>query len=394
MALCAVGAGCTVDDEWRAGGFAVDRVERDAFYVVPDDVGTGSPGELVRSERLVGAPEGAVAWRVLYRSTDARGDELVTSAVVVAPDGPGPDSRRPVVAWGHPTTGTAPRCAPSRGVDPFVLIEGLTDFIDAGYTVVAADYPGMGVAGPSSYLIGGTAAHAVLDSVRAARSIPDAGAGDDLLLWGHSQGGHAALFAAQEAGEYAPELTLRGVAVAAPAAELTDLLRADIDQVSGVTIGSYALDAYAGFYGPDTSGVELSTVLTEPAQASIDAMSAMCLLGQQHALHALARPLVGDFLTRDLATTAPWDELLAENTPGGAPIDVPVLVAQGLADRLVVPRTTDAFVERLCASGEHVEYRTYERIDHGLVAERALPAVRPWFEAVLAGDDVPNTCSG
>ena len=401
--MSVIGAACTVDDEWRAGGFAVDRVERDEFYVVPDDVGTGSPGALIRTERLVGAPEGAVAWRVLYRSTDARGDELVTSAVVVAPDAAapdgrglersGPDPRRPVLAWGHPTTGTAPGCAPSRGVDPFVLIEGLTDFVDAGYVVVAADYPGMGVAGPSSYLIGGTAAHAVLDSVRAARSIPEAAAGDELLLWGHSQGGHAVLFAAQEVEEYAPELELRGVAVAAPAAELAELLRADIDQVSGVTIGSYALDAYAGFYGPDTPGAELSSVLTEPAQASIDAMSAMCLLGQQHALHALARPLVGDFLTRHLATTAPWDDLLAENTPGGAPIDVPVLVAQGLADRLVVPRTTDAFVERLCAAGERVEYRTYERIDHGLVAERALPAVRPWFAALLAGDDVPDTCS-
>ena len=392
--MSVIGAACTVDDEWRAGGFAVDRVERDEFYVVPEDVGTGSPGELVRTERLVGAPEGAVAWRVLYRSTDARGDELVTSAVVVAPAEPGrPDPRRPVVAWGHPTTGTAPRCAPSRGVDPFVLIEGLTDFIDAGYAVVAADYPGMGVDGPSSYLIGGTAAHAVLDSVRAARSIPDVGAGDELLLWGHSQGGHAVLYAAQEVEEYAPELELRGVAVAAPAAELTELLRDDIDQVSGVTIGSYALDAYAGFYGPETPGAELSSVLSESAQASIDAMAAMCLLGQQHALHALARPLVGDFLTRDLATTAPWDDLLAENTPGGVPIDVPVLVAQGLADRLVVPRTTDAFVDRLCASGEHVEYRTYERIDHGLVAERALPAVRPWFAALLAGDDVPDSCS-
>ena len=389
-----VAAGCTVDDEWRAGGFAADRVERDEFYVVPDDLGDGPAGELIRSERLLGAPRGAVGWRVLYRSTDARGDDVVVSGVVVAPDGSGPDSARPVLSWGHPTTGAAPRCAPSRGVDPFVLIEGLTGFIDAGYTVVATDYPGMGVEGPSSYLIGGTAGHAVLDAARAAQQIPAAGAGDDLLLWGHSQGGQAVLFAAQEAPDYAPEFDLHGVAVAAPAAELTALLTADIDHVAGVTIGSYALRAYADFYGPDTPGAELSTVLTADAQASIDEMSTMCLFGQQRALHALARPLVGNFLTEDLGTSAPWDELLAENTPGSEPIGVPVLVAQGLADQLVVPHTTDEFVERICDAGEHVEYRTYERIDHGLVAVRALPLVRPWFRALLAGESVPDTCPG
>ena len=177
-----------------------------------------------------------------------------------------------------------------------------------------------------------------------------------------------------------------------PAAELAALLHDDIDEVSGVTIGSYALQAYADFYGPDTPVAELSSVLTEPAQDSIDAMAELCLFGQQRELHALARPLVGDFLTHDLATTPPWDELLAENTPGGAPIRVPILVAQGLADRLVVPSTTDEFVERLCAAGEHVDHRSYERIDHGLIAERALPAVLQWFRALLDGEDVTDTC--
>lgn len=392
VAAALVGTACTVNDEWRATGFAVDDHESAEFYDVPSDLGPGSPGELIRSERLLGAPIGAVAWRVLYHSTDAHGDDVVVSGVVVAPDGSGPDSNRPVVSWGHPTTGVAPRCAPSRGFDPFVLIEGLKSFIDDGYTVVATDYPGMGVDGPSSYLIGGTAGHAVLDAVRAAQHIPTAGAGDRLLLWGHSQGGQAALFAAQDVAEYAPELDLLGVAVAAPAAELTALLDADIDQLSGVTIGSYALSAYAEFYGPDTPGAELSTVLTDDAQSVVPEMIELCLLGQTKKLHELAEPLVGNFVTADLATTAPWDELLDENTPGGAPIDAPVFVGQGRADKLVVPSTTDEYVARLCASGEHVDYRKFDRIGHGLAAIRSRPAVSAWFASLLAGAPVPDTC--
>jgi fermentation-respiration switch protein FrsA (DUF1100 family) len=44
--------------------------------------------------------------------------------------------------------------------------------------------------------------------VRAARQVQGANAGTRFAVWGHSQGGQAALFAGQLAGQYAPELTL------------------------------------------------------------------------------------------------------------------------------------------------------------------------------------------
>ncbi len=128
-------------------------------------------------------------------------------------------------------------CAPSNGVDPFLLVEGLPDLIRAGYVVAAPDYPGLGVAAPSSYLIGTSESRSLLDAVRAARQLPT-DAWSTTLLWGHSQGGHAVLFAALQAVAYAPELSVRAAAVAAPAADLGTLLDDDIGNVSGVTIGS------------------------------------------------------------------------------------------------------------------------------------------------------------
>jgi len=47
---------------------------------------------------------------------------------------------------------------------------------------------------------------------------------------------------------YAPELSVRAAAVAAPAADLGTLLDDDIGNVSGVTIGSYAFAAYQQAY--------------------------------------------------------------------------------------------------------------------------------------------------
>ena len=72
---------------------------------------------------------------------------------------------------------------------------------------------------------------------------------------------------------------------------------------------------------------------------------------------------------------------------------MPILVGQGLADALVVPRTTTAYVDRVCAAGELVDYRTYEGIDHGLIAERLVPALIPWLHDRVTGAPAPATCS-
>lgn len=185
-----------------------DELTAGSFYAVASPLAPGAPGEVIRTQRLLGAPDGSVAWRVVHHSRDQAGADIAVSAMVIAPDGPPPPGGRPVVAWGHPTTGMVARCAPSRGLDPFLLLEGLDELVGAGFVVAAADYPGMGVAGPSSYLVGLAEAHSVLDAVRAAQTVPAAGANHRVLLWGHSQGGQAILFAGQEARSYAPDLTV------------------------------------------------------------------------------------------------------------------------------------------------------------------------------------------
>lgn len=367
-----------------------------SFYQPPSPAVFAPPGTLVRSERLLSAPVGSRAWRVLYHSTDAFGLDLVVSGVVVTPTAAPPAGGRVVVGWAHPTTGAVARCAPSNGVDPFVVIEGASALLRAGYAIAAADYPGLGVAGQSSYLVGAAEAHSVLDSVRATRQLlageTPAETSDETVLWGHSQGGQAVLFAAQEARTYSPELRLRAVAVAAPAAELAMLLDDDIGDLSGVTIGSYAFAAYESVYASRTPGLSLSTILTPAGAAATPQMSQLCLFGQLLQIHALARPLIGGYTRADPATTAPWAALLAMNTPGGAPLGVPLFVAQGLKDQLVRPDATRAYVARACRDGEHVTYGQYPDDDHGSIANTAVPAVLPFFSAALAGTPTPSTC--
>ncbi len=238
------------------------------FSVPPSPAVAAAPDTVVRAEVLDSVPDGAVAWRVLSHSTDLRGADTVVSGVVVAPDTPAPATGRTVVGWGHLTTGAVGRCAPSWGIAPFILIEGLLRLLDAGYVVVAPDYPGLGVTGASSYLIG---------------------------------------------------------------------------------------------------------------------------TGEANSLLSIARPLVRGYLRSDPATTPPWSGFLSDNTPGAA-LGVPLFVAQGSADKLVVPSATQAYVDSACSRGEQVRFRTSPGATHGTIANTAVPDVLSFFASTLAGSPPASTC--
>jgi acetyl esterase/lipase len=118
-------------------------------------------------------------------------------------------------------------------------IQGVREMVGRGYVVAATDYPGLGTPETHPYLVGESEARAVLDSVRAARELT--GAPARFAVWGHSQGGQAALFTGIMAKSYAPELDLVGVAAAAPATELETLLADDIDTNGGRNLTAMTL---------------------------------------------------------------------------------------------------------------------------------------------------------
>lgn len=365
--------------ELRIVGDAIEQRNLAAFYVQPDGAPDGAAGSIVRSEELIGVPFDARAWRIMYRTTDITGAIVVATGIVVAPLEP-PTGPRTVLAWGHPTTGTAADCAPSRSFDPFIGIEGLRFMLDRGYVVAATDYVGMGTDGPDSYLVGTTGGNAMLDAVRAAGALTATGAGTDTVIWGHSQGGQASLFAAQLAPTYAPELTVEAVAVAAPAADLKALMGDHLDDVSGVTIGSYAFTAFSEVYAD--RGATLDSILTPEAQAILPQMNELCLLESIPELHAIADPVIGKFVTANPTAVEPWATLLTENSAGGTAFDAPLFVAQGLDDALVVPSATEGFVAHEAAQGMDVTFHKVGGATHGTIAYLTLPALMDWLDKI------------
>ncbi len=369
------------------------------FYSAGALPAAGKPGDILRVEAMPGAPCWLSASRVLYLSTGLDGALLPVSGVVLAPRGPVPPGGRPVVAWAHPTTGVAPGCAPSLlgrhffegtlGV-PGGRIPGLSELLAAGFAVTATDYPGLGTPGPHPYLVGESEGRAVLDSVRAARRLAEVGASRRFAVWGNSQGGQAALFAGQLAAAYAPELSLVGVAAAAPPTDLAALLEVGLGTDVGKVLAAYSFWAWSRVY--DAS---LSTVVSPAQLPVVDAVASTCVAYPWQGLEALsaAKPLREGFPSVKAGTVQPWQTLLARNRAGQSAAGAPVFIAQGTADNIVDPAVTSAFVASLCRHGEAVRYQQMAGVGHLEAGDRAAAAAVGWLQDRFAGRPAPNDCA-
>src|SRR5690606_3738569 len=95
---------------------------------------------------------------------------------------------------------------------------------DAGFVVASSDYEGQGGPGRHPFLAGPSEGRSLLDAARAAGQLPDVEVDGRLVIAGYSQGGHAALWAREEAERWAPELELVGTLAGAPVTRLARMV--------------------------------------------------------------------------------------------------------------------------------------------------------------------------
>jgi|UniRef100_Q11IF4 alpha-beta hydrolase superfamily lysophospholipase len=371
-------------------GWLVEPSQPGSFYRIEEEI-KGAPGDILRVAPFPGpVANGARAWRVLYVSTGLSGEPIAVSGVIAAPEEKAPAEGRPVVAWAHGTTGVTSRCAPSLRADFFQHVPGVTELLRKGYVVAATDYPGLGTPSPHPYLVGESEGRAVLDAVRAAAKVESAGTSKRFAAWGHSQGGHAALFAGQIAADYAPELEIAGVAVAAPATNLAELVDDDLPSKAGKVLTALAMWSWNKVFD-----APLSPLLDPEAIAAIDRIAADCMedVLQGLVLAEREKAIDGNFIHGDLTQTEPWKRLLEENTPDAGKADAPLFMAQGTADTIVRPQVTRDFAERACRSGRPVRFIAGPGLDHMGILAGATADVVEWISDRLAGSPAPSDCA-
>jgi len=354
-----------------------------AFYLPPEPLPAAAPGKLIWSAPFKAIP-GAQAWKVLYHSRALDGSDIAVSGVVVAPTDAAPAGGRPVISWAHGTHGIADQCAPSRRADMVSLLPSIGKVVSQGYVVVATDYEGLGTPGTHPYLVGVSEARGALDIVKAAQQIRGTDANDKTFVWGQSQGGQAALFAGEIQPKYAPELDLQGVVSGAPVTDATAMFPAAATIPETLGFAVMGLMGMAAAY----PNAKISDVLTPAGLEQTKIVDQKCYGA---VLDAFKQP-VDQVIAHNPSEVPPFPEIFVADTPGAVATAAPQLVYQGLSDDVVYKVFTDKYVQKVCALGNTVDYKTFSGKDHYEENDAAEKDVLEWMQARLGGATAPSTC--
>jgi pimeloyl-ACP methyl ester carboxylesterase len=224
----------------------------------------------------------------------------------------------------------------------------------------------------------------VLDSVRAAGSLPDAERSDTTLIAGYSQGGHGALWADRLAADWTPELHVVGTFAGAPATELQLI----VERPEDVPFDGFVPMLVSGL-AASSRYIRPESYLTEAGVASLDFVQTSCLDDVET---GFATVDVADLVRPEGPADEAWSAAAAANNPGLEGADDPVLIVHSETDDTIPVALSDLVRERLCAAGQDVERRIlHDGSDHVIGAVAAYAEALAWFEARFAGD--PTTTS-
>jgi len=375
------GAGATTTTAGAAAPVELEAEEN--LYALAEDLEPGEPGDLIAMQPVAASDVAGTVWRVLYHSESLAGEDIAVSGLVVVPEGPAPASGRDILSWAHGTTGIADECAPSKDPDAAGLALA-APFLERGMVVAATDYEGLGTPGRHPYIAGESEARSTLDIARAVQQLDGAEASGRVVVWGHSQGGHAALFANQIAADWAPELDIVGTVAGAPPSQLPLIAAALRDSPFRFYLGMVAAGWAAAY--PDA---DLADVLTPLGLERLELVDTACAGDLATAWSDVPYE---DLVKADPATVEPWKTLLVENDPGYVVGSSPVLIIHGGADEQIPVISSQLLLDRMCGIGQAVERRVYDGQSHAGVIGPSMPDMLVWIDARLAGDPPGTSC--
>jgi hypothetical protein len=331
----------------------------------------------------------SLAARITYTSTSGitDGHTLVTGTVF-APKGQPPIGGWPIIAFGHPSTGSGPDCAPSLSPTLKGQSDIVTLLVKLGYVVTVSDYQGLGLDKTyHPYLDSTTAGYNLIDSVRAARKlIPEAS--ERWLAMGTSQGGQAAWAANELAQNYGGGLTLVGSVSVSPPADIVGF--ADAAAAGALTKEQRpALQAILAALKHEYPGFNLDDYRRGVVADKWDVLS-VCEGPEVDERTSVIEQITPD----DLRPSSPQAvealrAYLEKMTLPQGPTAAPMLVIYGGLDSFVPAAWTDRAVIAACQMGDVIDVQLQADKGH---TDVDVSAVYPWIAARFNGEPAPNSC--
>ena len=390
---------------------------------------SGKLGQVMKKEKIGTSIKGAQAWKIAYVSSDVAGRKHLVTGLVVAPLGAPPKEGRPIMAWGHGTTGAAQNCGPSQVLNPAVplneyfLIGGnswtdygipsIEEFIKEGYVVVATDYQGLGGGGDHQYALAASNAMDMIDSARAASSMKETGAGNKTIVYGWSQGGGAVLAAASmpeylnKKGTIADHLELVGVVALAPhdiaimlpdATTNEDNAKKSLDGLIKMFTGnvfdfSHMAMSMWGVRASDPR-LNLTDIFTNDGAKVLDEVI------RNKCMHAVADTLNFNFsnqykaLLKDQITNPlNWTKAMVKGSVNPVKPVAPVVIYWGNKDTTNPPIMGKLYQEQMCQMGGNVNrVQLPGDQSHFTTPGSSAPLYRTWIKERLEGKPALNNC--
>ena len=321
-----------------------------------------------------------------YKMLGVSGKEVQATALVFTPKAAAPVGGWPIVVWAHGTTGVADECAPSRSALNSNVQVMIDQFLAAGYVVVAPDYEGLGEKMNDQlhpFLNLKSESYAITDAVVAARNYLGSKVSKQWMTVGHSQGGHAALGAA----EYAVRANLdyKGTVAVAPASHLALILTEGEQAAAAEANLNKKIEALASldtFTALITAGLrnqnsalQYSQIFKSPTDQIAKNAESDCydVLGNKfgYAMGQYAGSNSGslDNYPRTqpnfMNISSVNNFLKKDSQPLQVKISTPIVIYQGELDTTVPKQVTDILVSSDAAKKSQISYRTSVNWDHG-----------------------------
>jgi acetyl esterase/lipase len=335
-------------------------------------------------------------WLIRYETQD-RGAPAEATGVVFVPQGV--EGPLDVVVWLNPSLGANNECAPS---SMGVAGNGLAMIFASrmGVAVVTPDYLGRTNGAPGTddlhpYIVAEPVAVSTLDMVRAAESLAEqegfALRTDQLVLWGVSQGGHAALWTDLYQTRYAPELGIAGVVAVVPPTDIEAIAR------RASTTMSRASEAFpsVAVSMADWYGLNADEVLPPGLADSVrEVMATSCEVldpaGDVDAVDGLFTDAV-----RDGTYGEDWACAFESSRPSTShltPSGAPILMPLGGEDDVVFSDIARDEAQALCDAGAQIALVECIGLDHEDAALSTVFQQEDWVLDRFAGVPVAEGC--
>lgn len=381
-----------------------------------------------------GAPftSGAKIYKITYRTErgDAAKTAGYTSAIVYLPDTPRA-AKSPLLLVAHGSRGQMGKCSPALGAPEGEYVrsdfENMTiPLVGAGLPVIAPDgagYANYGAAGnaPPVYAGAEDFGKSLLDGTHAFKKLAPSLVDDQVVLYGHSQGGHAALGALALSATYPYAGKITAVVTFAPLWLAQRTWAAILLLPSTYNFAEYqAANAVSLWYHYthgellDGPGKGLDVFKAEKRTAIKDFVDTQCWAASYAKLNAMGTnpsdifdPTFSDAIaaTAGAGSMCPTDEpkkslcekwmkRYGDDRPHltGDATKVPILFVYGLKDTTIPPDRVTCARDRLKADMASVTYCVEPEAKHDTIIDVRSTYSIEWLLSKTSGAPAPAAC--